>query len=283
MPVTAPADKRFRRAYLKPARRRTGWMSGRWRAVAAAMGAGLALVAAPRVAAALVDLRIFQVEQIVIHGTRRLSNGEVLSLLEGLRGESLLSADLEKWRRRLLTSPWVAEASVRRTLPSSVDVTVQERAPLGIGRIDGALYLVDDRGALIDEYGPPYADLDLPIIDGLSPRGDSSPDGARALLARRVLDALQTRNMAGRISQLDVSDARNAVVLLEGDPTLIRLGNERFVERLQSYLELAPALRDRVPAIEYVDLRFEERVYVRPAQEMPAAPLRTRSPLSKKG
>ena len=69
-----------------------------------------------------------------------------------------------------------------------------------------------------------------------------------------------------QISQIDVSDARNAVVLLEGDPTLIRLGHERFVERLQSYLELAPALRERVPAIDYVDLRFDERVYVRPAR-----------------
>ena len=57
------------------------------------------------------------------------------------------------------------------------------------------------------------------------------------------------------------------MVLLDGDPTLIRLGNERFVERLQSYLELAPALRERVPAIDYVDLRFDERVYVSPARE----------------
>jgi cell division septal protein FtsQ len=56
-------------------------------------------------------------------------------------------------------------------------------------------------------------------------------------------------------------------VLLDGDPTLIRLGNERFVERLQSYFELAPALRERVPVIDYVDLRFDERVYVRPGKD----------------
>ena len=92
-------------------------------------------------------------------------------------------------------------------------------------------------------------------------------DVYRALLARRLLDALRVRNMAGQISQIDVSDSRNAVVLLEGDTTLIRLGNERFVERLQSYYELAPALRERVPAIDYVDLRFDERVYVGPARQ----------------
>ena len=130
------------------------------------------------------------------------------------------------------------------------------------------LYLVDERGTVIDEYGPNYADLDLPIIDGLSGvPGDENTDIYRAMLARRLLDALRVGNMAGQVSQIDVSDSRNAVVLLEGDPTLIRLGNERFVERLQSYFELAPALREQVPAIDYVDLRFDARVYVRPSKE----------------
>jgi cell division septal protein FtsQ len=33
---------------------------------------------------------------------------------------------------------------------------------------------------------------------------------------------------------------------------------------VQSYVDLAPALHQRVPDIDYVDLRFDERVYVRP-------------------
>jgi cell division septal protein FtsQ len=86
------------------------------------------------------------------------------------------------------------------------------------------------------------------------------------MLARRLLDALRVRNMAARVSQIDVSDARNAVVLLDGDPTLVRLGDDHFVERLQSYVDLAPALRERVSGIDYVDMRFDERVYVGPAE-----------------
>ena len=73
------------------------------------------------------------------------------------------------------------------------------------------------------------------------------------------------RDLAQRISQIDVRDLRNAIVLLDGDPTLLHLGEERFLERLQAYLDLAPTLHERVPEIDYVDLRFEERLYVRPA------------------
>jgi cell division protein FtsQ len=234
--------------------------------LAAVVVLALAGYAAHRAMRVMVGLRIFDVQRVVVHGNRRLSNGEVLALLDGLRGESVLTADLDQWRATLLNSPWVADALLRRTLPSTVDITVQERNPLGIGRINGSLYLVDDAGVVIDEYGPNYADLDLPIIDGLSSApGGSDPDATRVRLARRLLDALRGENMAARVSQIDVSDARNAVVLLDGDPTSVRLGDEHFVERLESYVELAPALRERVREIDYVDMRFGDRVYVRPA------------------
>ena len=54
-------------------------------------------------------------------------------------------------------------------------------------------------------------------------------------------------------------------MVLEGDTALLHLGNDDFANRLQAYVDLASALRERVPDIEYVDLRFESRVYVRPA------------------
>jgi len=271
MPVTAPADKRYRRAHLKPGRKR-GWSWWRWRILGAVAVVALGGYTGQRAFGGFVALDIFKVRRIVVHGNRRLSSGEVVALLDGVRGQSILMLSLDQWRSALLNSPWVADAFLRRTLPATVDVTVQERAPLGIGRINGLLYLVDDRGAVIDEYGPNYADLDLPIIDGLSSApGADSPDLLRAGLARRLIDELRVRNLATKVSQIDVSDARNAVVLLDGDPTLIRLGDEHFVDRLESYFELAPALREQVADIDYVDMRFDARVYVRPAHQAKAA------------
>jgi cell division septal protein FtsQ len=47
---------------------------------------------------------------------------------------------------------------------------------------------------------------------------------------------------------------------------MLRLGEDEFVDRIQEYLDVGPALRERVPDIDYVDLRFDERLYVRPAK-----------------
>lgn len=267
MAVAAPADKRFRRAHVKPARRRS-WRDVSWTSAArAAAVAGVVLYGAYRGVDLALSAEALTVTRITVSGNARMSRGEVLSLLDGLRGRNMVTVDLEAWRQRLLTSPWVADAAMRRVLPGSVDVFISERQPMGIGRIGSSLYLIDQRGELIDEFGPNYADLDLPIIDGLAAGGTTGLliDEGRAALAARVLAELQARPaLARRVSQVDVSDLRDAVVILKNDTALVRIGDEQFAERLQSYIDLAPALRERVPDIDYVDLRFDERVYVRP-------------------
>ena len=267
--VAAPADRRFRRAHVKPGRRKRHWHA-LLRALLVYATFGLALsygvYRASNVAAAP---HVLRVDRIVVRGNSRLSRGEVLAVLNGLRGESLVWTDLDRWRKRLLASPWVRDAALRRSLPSTVEVVVSERQPIGIGRINGDTYLVDERGAVIDQYGPQYADLDLPIVDGLAASPDSGGsmiDEARADLAARVIGAMKTQPaIARRLSQVDVSDLHNASVILSGDRAIIQLGEERFLARLQAYLELAPALRARVADIDYVDLRFDDRIYVRPA------------------
>ena len=72
--------------------------------------------------------------------------------------------------------------------------------------------------------------------------------------------------MLKQVSQIDVANLHDAVVILDGDPALLHVGESDFAARLQQYLDLAPALRERVTAIDYVDLRFDERMYVRPVK-----------------
>jgi cell division protein FtsQ len=269
MPVAAPADKRFRRTQAKPPRRRRGWSARAkllLRVCAAALffgGAGYLVT--QRVAHA----EALHVSHIAVRGNHRLPTGDVLTLLDGLRGQHVLMVDLERWRSKVLQSTWVESAALRRVLPATVEVVLEERRPIAVARVAADLYLVDGRGRIIDEYGPRYAQFDLPIVDGLTSApaaGEPLLDESRARLAHELLDALRPReSLYRRISQIDVSNAHDAVVLLQGETARLHLGDARFVERLQAYVELAPVLRERVSEIDYVDLRFENRVYVRPA------------------
>jgi cell division septal protein FtsQ len=94
------------------------------------------------------------INTITVKGTNRMAPGEALAILDGLRGSSMVTADLESWRQKLLDAPWVADVSIRRVFPRTVAVVISEREPLGIGRIQNALYLLDQDGTVIDEFGP---------------------------------------------------------------------------------------------------------------------------------
>jgi cell division protein FtsQ len=265
--IAVSKDRRFHRAHVKPARRRRPWRGLVGGFVRYSVVAAFAAFVVYRGGDVVAQARMLQIDHVVVRGNSRLSTGEVLALLNGLRGENLVWTDLVAWRRRLLASPWVRDATLRRSLPSTIEVVVSEREPIGIGRVDGALYLVDDRGVVIDEYGPQYGDLDLPVIDGLA--GPHAPaalgEDPHAELAARLLVALRAKPpVLQRISQVDVRDAHNAAVILTGDPAVLYIGEERFVQRLEAYLDLASALRDQVATIDYVDLRFDNRLYVKP-------------------
>jgi cell division protein FtsQ len=269
MAVRAQSDKRFKRARVQAPRKRGSWQA--WAIACAKGGAFLVIVlyATSRGVALLTAAPALRVNRILVHGSHQLSQRDVLGLLHGLRDSNVLLADLDGWRTRLLKSPWIKEASLRRELPGTVDITIAERDPLGIGRIDDKLYLVATDGVVIDSFSAKYATFDLPLIDGLhaGPRNAEGllVDETRAALATDVLRSLQRQaDLAGRVSQIDVSNEEDAVVLLADDPARVHLGREQFSERLRAYLDLAPTLRARVPSIDYVDLRFDPRVFVRP-------------------
>jgi cell division septal protein FtsQ len=267
MPVAAPADKRFRRSHVRPGKKRR-WIPS-WRALAIGLVVSVIVIyAVSRAAGLALSASALTVSKITLTGTQRMATGEALALLDGLRGSSIVTADLEPWRVKLLGAPWVADAAMRKIFPGTVSVVITEREPLGIGRIRNSLYLIDREGSIIDEFGPKYADFDLPIIDGLSAGpgdADDSADLARAALAGRVLEDFQRRpELARLVSQVDVSNVRDAVVILKDDTALIHTGDDHFVDRLQLYLDLAPRLREDVPRIDSVDLRYGERVFVKP-------------------
>ena len=159
--VKAPAEKNFRRARAKPARRR------RWRALVqlarrtrVCSSLPCSSLAGYRAFDLVYNSSLFRVNRVRVHGNVRISSGEVQALVRDLQGAHILTADLAESRDRLLESPWLAEVALRRVLPSTIDVYVSERRPFGLCRHGNQLYLVARDGTVIDEFGPQYAEFE---------------------------------------------------------------------------------------------------------------------------
>ena len=105
----------------------------------------------------------------------------------------------------------------------------------------------------------------------MAPTSASHDPAATSIDGRRAADLwtalVQRLAASGAIAAMVRELAMQAECLCIVDGAAERLWQLR-VERENLR---APALRERVQGIDYVDLRFDERLYVRPAKSPPAA------------
>lgn len=209
-----------------------------------------------------------RVGRVDVRGGHFLSEGEVRELLGPAVGENILGLDIDALKARLRACPWVADATVRRALPDTLEVEIRERVPLALAEADG-LYLMDGEGTLIDLYGPRTAGFDLPIVRGLAGiNGEARRERAqRAGALLRDLDEL-----AAEVSEVQVEETGDLRVVLRGAGEVLRMGAPPYRKKLMAFLALRGELAARCPRAEYFDLRFRDRIYARePAQT--AAPV----------
>jgi len=103
---------------------------------------------------ALTAAEHFAVSNVEITGNRQLSNAELLHLSGIAIGESILEVNLGEINARLLRSPWVESATVRRILPHGVSIQVVEREPFFWIQQSGVLFYAD-------RFGRPIVPVEL--------------------------------------------------------------------------------------------------------------------------
>ena len=257
-PEEAPFLRPERRTRVRRARR--GALA---RAVVAVEITGGCLVAAYLVWSAYANVMAserLKVERVDVRGSRFLSEGEVRELLGPAVGENILGLDIESLKARLRASPWVADATVSRTLPDTLRVDIRERAPLALAELE-RLYLMDGTGTLIDLYGPRTAGFDLPIVRGLmGASGEERRD--RAERAGELLRELG--ELGAEVSEVEVEPSGDVKVVLRGRGELLRMAPPGYRQRFLTFLGLREELARRCPDAEYFDLRFKDRIFVKP-------------------
>jgi cell division protein FtsQ len=265
VPVELPAPVE-EAPFLRPNRRtrvRRARRGGVWRAILLLETTGGLLILACALWASysrVMASERLRVDRVEVRGSHFLSEGEVRELLGPAVGENILGLDIDALKGRLRSSPWVAEATVTRTLPDTLRVEIRERAPLALAELD-RLYLMDGDGSLIDLYGPRTSGFDLPIVRGLAgTTGEARRD--RAQRAGTLLQDLG--DLAREVSELQVEDSGDLRIVLRGAGEVVRMGPPPWRDRFLTFLGLRKELAARCPDTEYFDLRYRDRIYAKP-------------------
>ena len=210
-----------------------------------------------------------EIDRIFVEGNERLSEGEILELIEVHGATNILTLDLDDTRAKLLRSAWVKDVELKRMLPATLTLQIVERTPVAVAALS-ELYLLAEDGTILDQL-PPFYDMEkLVLVRGLRDE-DGVVSADRAALAGRMAEALLAHErLALLVSELDVTEgADSTTIRLRESPLALLVSERTMVSRLSEVVPLLAGIAERLPGVEVLDLRFQNAVYVRLNQPDP--------------
>ena len=113
----------------------------------------------------------FGIEAITITGQRELISTEVLALAGIRPQDSLLFLDAEAIRARLVVSPMIKTADIRKLYPNQLIIAIHERKADAVWQVDGEVSIIAADGRVIDKMRDQrYARLPFIVGEGAQKR-----------------------------------------------------------------------------------------------------------------
>lgn len=213
-------------------------------------------------------LRYFQIHDLIVEGNQRVPTAVIIDSLALPSHAGILQVDLKVLAEAVLRNPWIKTARVSRRLPATLLVHVSEHAPRAVVVADRS-YLVSEDGMILQEASPVEVS-GLPLLRLHA--GRPFRTGERIYPARieqgvRLWQRFRHGALGPDVQAREIQlkgDGSYTVLLGAGLPYLHfgeGDGIEWQMDRLVRVLEMRGAtLRE----LEYVDLRFADKVIVMP-------------------
>lgn len=202
----------------------------------------------------------FQADRIVLTGLERLHRQQVLDIAGIGSGVNILAVNLTTVRKRLLNEPWIADATVRRKIPSEVSIHIQEQKPLAVFDISGGRrFLINVDGQVFKK--PVAAETAaFPLVTGLTASDLPAPDVQRTRSLKAVMTLFQLAQK--RNSPLPLKDIEKVVLDREIGITVVSRKANRAIRlgfgNYKKKVAVLGMLLDRIGKIK----RFADVVFI---------------------
>ena len=108
----------------------------------------------------------FKIENILITGTRNLSNNYIKDIIEIYKDGSIFNIDLSSIYNKIKQNSWVKEVSIERVLPNIIKIKISENQPIAIWQNKKNNKLITANGDIIFDGNVNDFKNNFPIIKG---------------------------------------------------------------------------------------------------------------------
>jgi len=199
----------------------------------------------------------FYVREIEILGNYRLEREDILNIIKIKKGESLFKLDLEEIHKKLRQNPWVKNVAIKKQLPGTLLINIEEAVPKALLSIKKRLYLIDENGKILERISNDSIPF-LPVIKDIAPQNKKAISEAL-----KLVDALNKKNVFAGYESLEIG-LESYGLTMNVDGELIKIGYGNYSEKFDRWIKLEPEIRKKGVPLKYVDLRFKDSVIVKP-------------------
>lgn len=262
----APRGRGVSRLHRQPVWRAAGILNQlpRWTGTVAALGflslsIGYGLVLggyAREVSDAMLTASGFGIEAVKLTGQREINEFQILEALEIQDGSSLALFDAGSARERLMSNPWVKDASVLKLYPGTLQVDIHEKLPYALWQRGDVVSIITEAGDVItDDVDGRYANLLLVVNHGAQRK------------AHEIVDVLKEYPaLRPRVRAAFLVGSRRWDLMLENGISL-KLPEQGMRQALTKVIEMDEQSGLLARDISAVDMRLTDRVVVRLTDE----------------
>lgn len=201
----------------------------------------------------------FAITNVEITGIVHAPRAAIEATARSYQGANLFRLELDGVRARLRREPWIESVAVEKKLPDTLQIAITERKPAALVAAKDGLRYVDRNGVVFARLSPAVGDPDLPLI------GETAHADIRAAVA--FLEELRLRrpDLYARVSQISASRSGGFAVWDRDLDSTVYVGPDGAAKWTAVY-QIAAAEGWGAGDLEYADVRFRERIVIKPKE-----------------
>ncbi len=201
----------------------------------------------------------FAIRHVEVTGVVHAPRAAIEAATRAYSGANLFRLDLESVGARLRTEPWIESVAVEKKLPDTLQIAITERKPAALVAGETGLHYVDPAGVVFAPLSPEVGDPDLPLI------GETAPADIRAAVA--FLERLRSErpDLYSRVSQISATRSGGFAIWDRDLDSTVYVG-AGGAEKWTAVYQIARAEGWAPGAIEYADVRFRDRIVIKPKE-----------------
>jgi cell division protein FtsQ len=205
----------------------------------------------------LADEYLF-VREMNFYGNRHLSEDDLKTLVGCHEKCGLFSVSAGDINKRLKKSPWIKESFVRKELTGRLEVYVTEAVAIAVLMPGDKPRLIDREGSGLEEIKQEQTYF-LPVI---KTDPDLYPDAYQEAVA--LAGILYDRKLMAKSGNTEITGARPEDITFKADDLVVKIGAGEFLKKLDKLHFVKEELVRRNMQVEYVDIRFADKIIVKP-------------------